>query len=86
MGLPPGSLVWHLAGVDSAWSVTDHLLAVVADALHGANWQRSGGKGSQPEPIPRPADATAAKTKVNLALARAAAFRARAAGGGGGRG
>lgn len=36
------------------WNITDHLLAVIADALHGANWQRGGGKGMQPKPIPRP--------------------------------
>jgi len=36
------------------WKITDHLLAVVADALHAANWQRGGGKGQRPTPLPRP--------------------------------
>lgn len=36
------------------WRVTDHLLAAVLDALHGANWQRGGGKGQRPKPIKRP--------------------------------
>jgi hypothetical protein len=30
------------------------LLAIVADRLAAANWQRGGGKGRKPEPIPRP--------------------------------
>lgn len=36
------------------WSLTDHLLATAVDALHSANWQRGGGKGSRPKPIERP--------------------------------
>jgi hypothetical protein len=47
--------VRRLVAPDSAgWTLESHLLAVVADALRGANWQRSGGKGSKPKPIPRP--------------------------------
>lgn len=30
------------------------LLALIADLLAGANWQRGGGKGQRPKPIPRP--------------------------------
>jgi hypothetical protein len=41
-------------GATVLWGVTDHLLAVVADALHAANWQRGGGKGMRPQPIQRP--------------------------------
>ena len=37
-----------------AWGATEHLLALLADILQGANWQRSGGKGSKPKPLPRP--------------------------------
>jgi hypothetical protein len=37
-----------------SWSLSDHLLAHIADANRGANWQRGGGKGSKPKPIPRP--------------------------------
>ncbi len=54
--LPVGSAV--LRALDSEgrlqWTVTDYLLATVVDLLAGANWQRSGGKGSRPKPIPRP--------------------------------
>lgn len=32
------------------WSITEQLLAVVANALHVANWQRAG-KGTKPKPI-----------------------------------
>lgn len=45
-------------GQDVLWSLTDHLLAVIADALHGANWQRGEGKGTKPKPIPRPGQET----------------------------
>jgi hypothetical protein len=38
----------------SGWGVTEHLLAAGVDALRGANWQRSGGKGAKPKPLPRP--------------------------------
>lgn len=41
-------------GEQVLWKLTDHLLAVIADALHGANWQRGGGKGLKPKPLPRP--------------------------------
>jgi hypothetical protein len=43
-----------------SWGPTEHLLAVVVDVLQGANWQRSGGKGSKPKPLPRP------KSKVQV--------------------
>jgi len=39
------------------WGLPEHLLALLVDALHVANWQRSsdGSKGrNYPEPIPRP--------------------------------
>lgn len=36
------------------WSMNTHLLALIADVLAGANWQRGGGKGKRPKPIPRP--------------------------------
>lgn len=35
------------------WGVTDYLLAIIADHLAAANWQRSG-KGRRPKPIQRP--------------------------------
>lgn len=38
----------------AAWGLEHHLLALIADLLAGANWQRGGGKGSKPRPIPRP--------------------------------
>lgn len=44
------------------WSVTDYLLAIVADHLAMANWQRQGKKGApKPKPIPRPGDNNSAK-------------------------
>ena len=43
-----------LTNGESAWGLAEQLAAVQADALHGANWQRSGGKGQKPKPIPRP--------------------------------
>lgn len=42
----------HAAG---PWSVGEHLLAGVLDALNWANWQREGDKRKpQPERVPRP--------------------------------
>lgn len=42
-----------LRRADAEWSTTDHLLALIADHLAAANWQR-GGKGPRPKPIKRP--------------------------------
>ncbi|ALY08800.1 tail assembly chaperone [Arthrobacter phage Nancia] len=48
------ALAESIHGEQSRWKVTDYLLAMVADALHDANWQRGGGKGAQPERVKRP--------------------------------
>lgn len=46
----PGTLLHReLAGDD--WTLDQHLLAVIADRLGAANWQRGGGKGARPKPI-----------------------------------
>ena len=42
------------AGEDAAWSLDAQLLALIADILQAANYQRGGGKGKRPTPIPRP--------------------------------
>lgn len=42
-------------GDDAAWTLGDQLQAATVDALHVANWQRSGdNKAPRPKPIPRP--------------------------------
>lgn len=41
-------------GDESLWTLTDQLLALIADQLAAANWQRGGGVGPRPKPIPRP--------------------------------
>lgn len=41
-------------GTSAEWPVSDHLLALILDALHGANWQRGGGKSARPRPVRRP--------------------------------
>src|SRR5699024_4496048 len=41
-------------GESAFWTVDTHLLAGVLDALNGANFQRSGGRGKRPSPTPRP--------------------------------
>ena len=41
-------------GEQAIWTTSDYLLAVVADALHDANWQRGGGKGQRPPKMKRP--------------------------------
>lgn len=40
------------------WGTSDYLLAMTVDALHAANYQRGGGKGTKPKPLPRPGDTT----------------------------
>ena len=41
-------------GESAFWTVDTHLLAGVLDALNGANFQRSVGRGKRPAPTPRP--------------------------------
>lgn len=44
-------------GEGAYWSVTDYLLALIADHLAAANWQRGSGKQSKyPTRVPRPGD------------------------------
>lgn len=52
---PGSALVRGLRGEEHPWGLPEQLLAVVADELRVANWQRSGGKRKDaPKPIPRP--------------------------------
>lgn len=54
---PPGSaLSRSLHGEFALWSPNEYLLALVADLLQAANWQRGGGKGTKPKPLARPTD------------------------------
>jgi hypothetical protein len=49
--------VRELYGSKTEWSVADHLLAHVVDAVRIGNWQRSGDKkAKRPKPFPRPGD------------------------------
>ncbi|MDO8308561.1 MAG: hypothetical protein Q7V58_09450 [Actinomycetota bacterium] len=49
------ALAGAVNGDETAWSITDHLLAGVTDLLALANWQRSGKKSApRPKPLPRP--------------------------------
>lgn len=41
---------------DTSWSVTDYLLAMVADNTAFRLYQAAGGKGKKPKPVPRPGD------------------------------
>lgn len=52
------ALMRHLKPAESQWDTNSYLLAQAVDALHGANWQRSG-KGKAPDPVPRPNDGPA---------------------------
>lgn len=53
---PHGSALHRaIHGEDSRWDLQSHLLAVVADLLAAANWQRGGdAQAKKPTPIPRP--------------------------------
>ena len=49
---PPGSALASLDDDLSAFQSPENmLLRTIGDALLGANWQRSGGRGRRPEPI-----------------------------------
>lgn len=51
----PSSALYRVSnGADSAWTLEAQLLALVADILNVANYQRGGGKGAKPKPIERP--------------------------------
>lgn len=75
--LPHGAMAWLALGLDSGWSVEAQLTALALDALNGANWQRGGGKGSQPKPVDRPPDLLARAERAEHHAARAARFLAR---------
>ena len=53
---PHGSALHRaIAGEDHPWDLHANLLAVVADLLAAANWQRGGDpQAKRPTPIPRP--------------------------------
>lgn len=54
--LPPGSAVARARhGEFATWTAETHLLALIADVLRAANWQRAS-KGPRPKPVPRPKD------------------------------
>lgn len=59
-GLPPMGTALARAKTDDdiGWSMTDHLLASVVDALRLANWQRAANSSdsNRPNPIQRPGD------------------------------
>lgn len=41
---------------DTSWSISDYLLALIADQSALRLWQAGGGRGSKPKPVPRPGD------------------------------
>jgi hypothetical protein len=75
--LPHGSTVWLAQGQDAGWSVEAQLLAQAVDALNGANWQRTAGKGAKPKPVDRPAALLKRAQATERNAARAARFLAR---------
>lgn len=77
--LPDGSMLWQSLHSDKAWTQADYLLALAIDRIAGGNWQRGGGKGSQPEPVKRPADRRGAAIQDLKNQARAAQWAAQQA-------
>ena len=57
-------------GEEAAWSQTDHLLALIADHLAVANWQRCDPKAKVPfpTPIPRPGVKADRGTHIGTAM------------------
>ncbi len=60
-------IVRAVGGEQLAWDVDTHLLATIVDLLQGANWQRSGGKGTRPKPMDRPGQKRAGERKLGTA-------------------
>lgn len=65
------SAFWRAVDTEGeiAWTDDTHLLAVIADAVIAANWQRSkdGQKGTnKPKPLPRPGEKRRASQKADL--------------------
>lgn len=75
LNLPPGAMTWQEVGTDTAWTVTDFLLAEAVDTLKAANWQRGGAKQKdKPEPTPRPSDLRERKKKRASEMEKASRF------------
>lgn len=53
---PTSALARAMHGEYAIWTPDTYLLAMVADQLVAANWQRGGGKGKRPKPLQRPKD------------------------------
>lgn len=75
--LPLGAATWMEAGTDTAWSVSDYLLAEIVDSVHWIIWQLGGRKSQKPKPIDRPAQMREAREKRERVLAKAAEFKRR---------
>jgi len=56
--LPATSALRRSAGDgEEPWTVSDYLLAAIADGINGGNWQRAGKSSApKPRPVPRPGD------------------------------
>lgn len=54
--LPDGAQLWRAMDTSNAWTVTDHLLATLADQMNLWIWGNADRKrrGSRPQPIRRP--------------------------------
>lgn len=53
--LPLDAALWRAGNPDAMWSLTDLLLAHIADLLAMGNWQRGGDPNARrPTPLPRP--------------------------------
>lgn len=56
VNLPDGSQLWRAMDTPNAWSVTDHLLATLADQMNLWMWANADRRrrGPRPDPLPRP--------------------------------
>ena len=74
--LPPGSALWNETGGDSAWTVQEHLIANMLDAINLNNWLTAGdSKAKQPKPVPRPSDLLKKRQQNEALEARLQQFR-----------
>lgn len=63
-------------GKDAIWTLEAQLLALLADILNVANYQRGGGKGVKPKPVERPGVRPETRTTFGGVAVSASSFDA----------
>jgi hypothetical protein len=57
------ALAIALHGERARWTDREYLMAMMVDALNGANWQRTGKRSGRPKPVVRPGQVSAGEAQ-----------------------